>query len=116
MRVDLVGPVPPPTGGIATHVTGSFAALLSERGDDVRIHAPGDGIIGATSARLGRGTGWALVAQLGLSLDRGATVHGHSVLSAHPGFRVLEAFASLTSSKAARWIDNSRRTSATAVP
>ena len=72
---------------------------------DVRIHDLRQGMLGSAASRIGRGNGWALVAQLASALDRGAVVHGHTLLTALPGFTLLDAFTRLVSWKHARWIE-----------
>ena len=103
--VDLVGPVPPPTGGIATHVV-ALAAGLTARGWNVDLHAPSAGTLGAVATRAGRGTGWALLAQLASGLRGRALVHAHSVFTTYPGFRLLDAFASLMERRQAVWVES----------
>lgn len=100
----MVGPVPPPSGGIATHVA-LLSAGLERAGYTVHIHALGSGALGSVAHRLGKGSGWVLASQLLASLPRRSIVHTHSVFTTYPGFRLLEIFVRAIESKRATWIE-----------
>ena len=73
----LLGALPPPTGGVATHVA-LLSANLRAHGCDVAIVRPGQGVPGRVAAVTRVGRGWALLPELMLSLQRGTLLHGHS--------------------------------------
>ena len=58
MRMDLLGPVPPPTGGIATHMA-ALALVLRNHGHDVRIHDLDKACSGRPPAASAEVNGWA---------------------------------------------------------
>ena len=100
----LLGALPPPTGGVATHVA-LLSANLRAHGCDVAIVRPGQGVPGRVAAVTRVGRGWALLPELMLSLQRGALLHGHSILTSHPNIRLLAAFTKLVASRNTTWVE-----------
>ena len=100
----ILGVLPPPTGGIASHVR-DLTAGLTRRGLDVDVVQPGDGVLGSIAGRAGAGRGWALLAELVPKADKGSLLHAHSILTANPGHRVLGAFSKLVQVRSIRWIE-----------
>ncbi len=103
-RVTLLGPWPPPTGGVATHLV-RLEQLL--RDHDVGVSVLGHGGFPETTTirRLRLGSARAFFWELVTTVPRGAILHGHSTLIAYPLPRLLQAFRYARTVRRLAWIE-----------
>jgi glycosyltransferase involved in cell wall biosynthesis len=102
-RVLLIGPWPPPTGGVATHVS-RLADLLEQA--DWRVKVLGHGAFvpsrRVSRIRLERGLGLQVIAALPIR----QVIHGHSVLSSYPVEHRMDQFIRAVRTTHAKWVES----------
>jgi glycosyltransferase involved in cell wall biosynthesis len=103
--VNLLGPWPPPTGGVATHVR-QLRDDLSDRGVRVRVLGYGAGPMGSDVTPLRFDSRVRFVHRFLTAIPWRGILHGHSWITSHPDFTALRGYVWLIRAKGLCWIES----------